>query len=723
MPTIKDIAREAGVSHGTVSNVLNKTGKVSVEKIRLVEEAAKRLGYVPNAQAQMLRQGTPMTVAVIVPSLHEDFYQDLYVSLQISLLKAGYDTCVHVTEDIAGNEKNILNRLPLSSLAAIVTVSCLAEKSGSHYGSLPCPVIFVDRRPKKLKPGQFFFSFDFHEIGLRLGARLAKQGREKIAFFCSSSSFSYMDQLLEGIRLGLGDHPAFLLRFSSDFNLATTKAFDIVSDGTDFDAIVTSSLLRAQAAELAYRIARGGRHPEILTLGASSSPLFEVYELDYSQMGVRIRELLCGFLQQKLPLPEQTLLPSKGFSYQFPHVLRQPPQEITLLTMANPSTNALEKLLPLFEEVSGIHLKLISMPYDDLHSQIEMLSQRFHFDLVRMDMARLDELGERTYLPLREAGITPEHLPQKLIARAYDSYCTINGTHYTLPFDPSVQVLLYRSDLFQDAKLSRAYYERYHETLLVPETLEQYLRVAEFFTSSRNPDSPTQYGTSLTGGSALFAASDFLPYYLANTGSVCDGGGQLRLDCPEMIHSMKQYLEMTRFATWQPYWSDSVQQFADNKTAMVAVYSNHAAQVINSKHSNVVGNIGAGLLPGGHPLLGGGVIGISKYSSRVEACRQFFHWYYSPDIASLLVRLGGTSPLVDVYNNFKHFNLFPWLGISIKSFDIGVRGTGPVRVPSFTNYRYEFALGTAVRNLVRGILEPGEAAALAQALYDNTSRA
>lgn len=44
MPTIKDIAREAGVSHGTVSNVLNKTGKVSVEKIKLVEEAARKHG-------------------------------------------------------------------------------------------------------------------------------------------------------------------------------------------------------------------------------------------------------------------------------------------------------------------------------------------------------------------------------------------------------------------------------------------------------------------------------------------------------------------------------------------------------------------------------------------------------------------------------------------------------------------------------------------------------
>ena len=55
MPTIKDIAQFAGVSQGTVSNVLNKRGNVSTQKIRLVEDAMAQLGYTVNAQARQLR--------------------------------------------------------------------------------------------------------------------------------------------------------------------------------------------------------------------------------------------------------------------------------------------------------------------------------------------------------------------------------------------------------------------------------------------------------------------------------------------------------------------------------------------------------------------------------------------------------------------------------------------------------------------------------------------
>ena len=153
MPTMKDIAKEAGVSHGTVSNVLNKTGKVSIEKIKLVEAAAKKLGYVPNAQAQLLRQGNATVIALIVPSLREDLYMDLYTSLQIAFASskktADYSVHVYTTDDICEHELSILDRLPVSNILSVVTVSSLKGISLSRnpYQSLPCPVFYIDRSP------------------------------------------------------------------------------------------------------------------------------------------------------------------------------------------------------------------------------------------------------------------------------------------------------------------------------------------------------------------------------------------------------------------------------------------------------------------------------------------------------------------------------------------------------------------------------------------------
>ena len=69
MATILDVAKKAGVSQGTVSNVLNGKGNVSSEKIRAVEEAARELGYTINERAKMLRKGSGNVICVILPTI------------------------------------------------------------------------------------------------------------------------------------------------------------------------------------------------------------------------------------------------------------------------------------------------------------------------------------------------------------------------------------------------------------------------------------------------------------------------------------------------------------------------------------------------------------------------------------------------------------------------------------------------------------------------------
>ena len=108
MVTIKDIARSAGVSQGTVSNVINKTGKVSAEKIKLVEDAISRLGYIPNVQASLLRQGGSHTVAVIIPTLKENTCLDFYCALRSAIESFGYEVLISTSEDTATNEEAIV---------------------------------------------------------------------------------------------------------------------------------------------------------------------------------------------------------------------------------------------------------------------------------------------------------------------------------------------------------------------------------------------------------------------------------------------------------------------------------------------------------------------------------------------------------------------------------------------------------------------------------------
>ncbi len=61
-PTIRDVAALAGVSVGTVSNVLNRPEAVGTDRRSRVVAAIHSLGFVPNEQARALRRGSPSTL-------------------------------------------------------------------------------------------------------------------------------------------------------------------------------------------------------------------------------------------------------------------------------------------------------------------------------------------------------------------------------------------------------------------------------------------------------------------------------------------------------------------------------------------------------------------------------------------------------------------------------------------------------------------------------------
>ena len=102
MVTIKDIAKQAGVAQGTVSNVLNGKGNVSSEKIKRVLDAASQLGYVPNERAALLRKGLSDSLAVIMPdSSRARQYEDFYSAFKSYARRKGFSVTRYLTNENA----------------------------------------------------------------------------------------------------------------------------------------------------------------------------------------------------------------------------------------------------------------------------------------------------------------------------------------------------------------------------------------------------------------------------------------------------------------------------------------------------------------------------------------------------------------------------------------------------------------------------------------------
>ena len=88
-PSVRDVAKAAGVSVGTVSHVLNHPERVSEETRQRVHDAVTSLGFVRSASARQLRQGTSTTVGVIILDFTNPFFMEAAQGIDQRLQRDG----------------------------------------------------------------------------------------------------------------------------------------------------------------------------------------------------------------------------------------------------------------------------------------------------------------------------------------------------------------------------------------------------------------------------------------------------------------------------------------------------------------------------------------------------------------------------------------------------------------------------------------------------------
>ncbi|MHC0552867.1 LacI family DNA-binding transcriptional regulator [Salinicoccus sp. CNSTN-B1] len=87
MVTIKDLAKEVGVSVATISRALNGSGYASPDVRQRVFEAAKRLNYKPNEVARALNTSRSNVVGVLVPDITNPYFPKVIRGLKMRRLK------------------------------------------------------------------------------------------------------------------------------------------------------------------------------------------------------------------------------------------------------------------------------------------------------------------------------------------------------------------------------------------------------------------------------------------------------------------------------------------------------------------------------------------------------------------------------------------------------------------------------------------------------------
>lgn len=242
MPTMKDVAQEAGVALGTVSKVFNGL-PVGEEYRARVEDAAKRLGYQVNQYARGLRAGKTFTVALIVPGLDHPFFATLAQHICVALAQRDHRMLVYVTASRPDMERSCINMVRQNKVDGII---------GLTYNPLELdedlPFVSIDR---SIAPNVPCVASDNFGGGRLAAEKLVGLGCRRLAFLrTGSASPSETDRRGDGFEATCQARgvPCDSLRLTDGEDMELFRAFlrDHMTDGRlSIDGIFCSTDLLA----------------------------------------------------------------------------------------------------------------------------------------------------------------------------------------------------------------------------------------------------------------------------------------------------------------------------------------------------------------------------------------------------------------------------------------------------------------------------------------------
>jgi len=197
--TIKDIAKEAGVSHTTVSRALRGSLLISDETTRRIQETALKLGYLPSAAARSLKTNRSQVLGVIVSNIDDPYFSEILQGIEEAAQGNNYSMFMAASQHDPEREQNIIHTMRQHRVDGVIICSTtFSDEQSQHFSNYGIPIVVVNNQAAE--DYRYSIYHDDVDGSRQLTRHLIELGHRRIAYLGNSHSGRTTQDRLAGFR-------------------------------------------------------------------------------------------------------------------------------------------------------------------------------------------------------------------------------------------------------------------------------------------------------------------------------------------------------------------------------------------------------------------------------------------------------------------------------------------------------------------------------------------
>lgn len=673
------------MSVGTVSNMLNGKGGVSDEKYDKIQEAIEELSYKPNYMAQNLKKHKGKVIGVLLPSLEEP-YNDIYQGIADVLDMNNYILILKLTQNNIVLENHFLEQLLYIGMVGAIIVPC-DQRNKEKYGKLQDQGIKIVMVERKLEGIDFSnVLFENKQLIFDITNSLIEENPyREIRLMVGKKEFSNEQDCVEGYLAARENREQDIIVIEETRKEAVfDRIYQKLIEGERFpECVITSSMEFATHLSEVCNILK--LKLEIHSIVGEKWYTTDLYK-DITQygrnailMGKEAGKLLASIMKSRGEIENRSIYihPKRNYRNTGMEIHTMPMRSLRVLAFQCDATDALEKLSCAFRNITGIRVEFDKLEYSSLRKElyIQTRGKKTDYDIIMMDLPWIRSVLSENYLEnIKEWAKRDNFLANFPSGIRQDFYRGDCGVHL-IPIIATIQMILYRKDVFNDRDIKKQFQKQYGYELMPPKTWTNFNTIAEFFDKKTNVNSPFQYGTAATALEPVGLINEFLPRQWAFHGRIADKWGKLVIDSEENQRALDNLVKTFQFVPKEAegyFWDELFKMLLYGEIPIVQGFASHYQPGKHSQNGDTYEKyIGQLPLPGGKTMLGGWALGINRYSDRIKESYEFLKWNLNDKVAITNLRLCGCLPTVSVIRDETLRGSYPWLNLVDEKFQIG----------------------------------------------------